>query len=417
MPKVSEELGPLAVSRLTAPGFHRVGGVPGLALQVTDTGARSWILRYTVGGKSRDMGLGGYPAVTLAAAREAARSARAKVRSGVDPIQEAKAAKSALLASRARDVTFQQCATEYIEKHESSWKNPKHRLQWSTTLETYVYPHFGKLFVRDVTLTHVLKALEPIWMTKTETATRIRSRIEAVMSSAIAKGYATGPNPARWKDGLKATLPAPQKIAKEEHHPAVPVEQIGEFMAALRKLEGTGARALEFLVLTASRSVEVRGARWSEFDFARKIWTVPAGRMKGGREHIVPLSAAALKIVQAQPRIAGEDHLFPSSRNGGALSDMAMAQQMRRMDFKDENGEVCVPHGLRSTFSDWCGDFLDLVPEVTEMALAHAIADKTRGAYRRRTAIEKRRRVMEQWARFCSKPYRPESGKVLKFAA
>ena len=405
----------MAVSRLTAPGLHFVGGVAGLVLQVSPTGARSWVLRATIGRKRRDMGLGGFPDVTLAGAKEAAREARAKIKKGIDPIAEAKAAKSALAANRAKDVTFEECAIAYMKTHEKAWKNDKHRAQWASTLSTYAYPHFGKLMVRDVELPHILNALEPIWLTKTETASRLRGRIESVLNLAIARSYRVGLNPARWSGHLDLMLPSPKKIVKAEHYPAVRVSEIGAFVAQLRETKGVGARALELAVLAASRSGEVRGAVWSEFDFKEKMWTIPAERMKAKIEHRVPLSEAALKLVQSMPRVEGSEHVFASSK-GGALSDMTLSQLMRRMKFTDAAGNVCVPHGVRSTFRDWCSENTNYPGEVAEMALAHTIESKVEAAYRRGDLLDRRRRLMTDWAEFCSM-VQPQAGEVIPINA
>ncbi|WP_307886077.1 tyrosine-type recombinase/integrase [Variovorax boronicumulans] len=259
-------MGALEVSRITRRGMNFVGGVAGLGMNVNADGSRSWVLRARVGGIRRDMGLGGYPDVTLAQARDSARAARAQMKLGLDPIEEGKSLRSALIASRAAAITFTKAASLYIETHEASWKNAKHRQQWANTLDTYAKPEIGSLLVRDVELPQVLKVLEPIWKEKTETASRLRGRIESVLDWATARGYRSGPNPARWKGHLDKLLPAPGKIAKTDHHRALPYRQIGEFMARLRQAEGVGARALEFTILTAARSGEVRGARWSEFD-------------------------------------------------------------------------------------------------------------------------------------------------------
>lgn len=314
MPKKADELGPLAVSRLKAPGLHPVGGVAGLRLQVSLSGARSWILRTTVGGKRREKGLGGFPDVTLAGARDAARAARALIASGVDPIAEAKAARSALQAAGASVLTFNECAEKYIRAHESEWKNPKHIAQWRSTLETYAGPVLGKLNVADIELPHVLGVLEPIWKTKTETASRVRGRIESVLDWAKVRGYRTGPNPAQWKGHLDHVLPAPGKVQKPEHHRALPIDEMPGLMGHLRKVEGLGARALEFAILTAARSGEVRGATWSEIDLEAAIWVIPSERMKAGKEHRVPLSDAALGVLRGLPRIKGADLVFAAPR-------------------------------------------------------------------------------------------------------
>lgn len=396
MGKKADTLGALDVSRLTAPGLHFVGTVAGLALQIAPTGARSWILRIQVGGKRRDMGLGGYPDVTLADAWKAAREARATAKSGVDPIEKARSARSALLASNLAAKTFRQCAVAYVTAHKPTWSNAKHAAQWTSTLETYAYPFMGDMLVRDVGLPQVLSVLEPIWSAKTETATRLRGRIESVLDWATVRGYRSGLNPARWKGHLDTLLAKPGKIAKKDHHAAIPVGEMGAFMAALRKQDGTGARALEFAILTAVRSGEVRGAAWSEIDKDAKVWTIPAARMKMRKEHRVPLSDAALKLLESLTHMEGNDLVFPALR-GGELSDMTLSAVMRRMKVKG------VPHGFRSTFRDWCAERTNYPRDVAEMALAHAIGDKVEAAYRRGDLFDKRTRLMTEWAAFCAK--------------
>lgn len=396
MPKKADELGPLAVSRLKKPGRHPVGGVAGLRLQISKSGARSWILIATVGGKRREMGLGGYPDVTLAGARDAARAARALIASGVDPIAEAKAARSALQAAGASVLTFNECAEKYIRAHESEWKNPKHIAQWRSTLETYAGPVLGKLNVADIELPHVLGVLEPIWKTKTETASRVRGRIESVLDWAKVRGYRTGPNPAQWKGHLDHVLPAPGKVQKPEHHRALPIDEMPSFMGHLRKAEGLGALALEFAILTAARSGEVRGAAWGEIDLEARTWTVPAARMKAGIAHEVPLSEPAARLLKSLPRIAGSEFVFPAPR-GGQLSDMTLSGVMRRMKV------AAVPHGFRSTFRDWCAERTNFPRDVAEHALAHQLPDKTAAAYQRSTLFVKRRAMMEEWGAFCER--------------
>ncbi|WP_298234423.1 site-specific integrase [uncultured Azohydromonas sp.] len=410
MPKQAAELGPLAVSRLTEPGLHFVGGVPGLALQVAPTGARTWVLRMTVGGRRRDMGLGGFPAVTLAQARDAAREARAKVKAGTDPIEEARAARSKLQAERAAALTFDQCATKFVKAHAPGWSNPKHAQQWTNTLQSYASPVLGELLVRDVELSHVLAVLEPIWHTKTETASRVRGRIEQVLDWATARGYRQGLNPARWRGHLDKLLPAPAKVSKVENCPAVQVGQAGAFMCELKQREGMGARALEFLLLTAVRSQNVRAARWSEIDLDAAVWEIPGDavegaskqRMKSGKAHRVPLPPAAVELLRALPRMADNPLVFPAAR-GAMLSDMTLSAVMRRMGFKDKDGRVAVPHGLRSTFRDWAAERTHYPREVAEMVLAHAVGDKVEAAYRRGDLFEKRRRLMDDWAAFLSR--------------
>ena len=392
MPKIAKELGPLQVSRLTAPGLHAVGGVAGLQLQVTTTGARSWVLRTLVGGKRRDMGLGGYPTVTLAGAREKARKARDEIRAGVDPIEAGKAARSALAAATAAQKTFKQCALAFIDAKAPEFKNAKHLAQWTATLETYAFPVMGSILVRDVGLPHVLEVLNPIWTTKTETATRVRGRIEAVLDWATASGYRRGENPARWKGHLDKLLAKPRKVARVEHHPALKAAEMAPFMKRLRAMEGMGARALELAALTATRSGEVRGATWSEIDLESAVWTIPAERMKAGKEHRVPLSKPAVALLEGLSREEGVELVFPAPR-GGMLSDMTLSACMRRMKLE------AVPHGLRSTFRDWAGEHTNYPREVAEAALAHVVGG-VEGAYARGDLFEKRRRLMADWATF-----------------
>ena len=406
MPRKASELTAIAIQRLTAPGLHFVGGVAGLALQVLPSGARTWVLRITVGAKRRDMGMGGYPDVPLAKAREAARVARAKVRSGIDPIEEGRAARSALKASQAAALTFEQCAAAYISANAVGWKNAKHAQQWRNTLAQHAYPKLGMLLVRDVGLPHVLAVLEPLWLTTTETASRLRGRIESVLDWATVRGYRSGDNPARWRGHLDKLLPAPSKVAKPEHHTAVALADVAGFVLKLRAAEGMGARALEFAILTAARSGEVRGARWAEVDRQAKLWVIPAARMKAGKEHRVPLSDAALSLLDALPKIDAGDLVFPASRTGlggvaKPLSDMALTAVMRRM------GLDAVPHGFRSTFRDWCSERTNYPRDVAEMALAHTIGDKVEAAYRRGDLFDKRRRMMDDWAAFLARPDLP----------
>jgi len=395
MPKKAETLGPLAVSRLKTPGLHPVGGVAGLRLQVSETGARSWILRVVIGGKRREKGLGGFPDVTLAGARDAARAVRASIANGVDPIGEKQAKRSAMKAAIATAWTFDKCAEAFIKAKSPEWSNPKHCAQWAATLATYASPVMGHLLVRDIGLPHVLAVLEPIWKDKTETATRVRSRIESVLDWATTNEYREGLNPARWKGHLDKILPQPGKVTKPEHHTALPIDDMGTFMERLRQVDGMGARALEFAILTATRSGEVRGATWSEVDIEAKLWTIPAERMKARKEHRVPLSDAALALLKAMPIMEGVDTVFYAAK-GGQLSDMTLSAVTRRM------GVEAVPHGFRSTFRDWCSERTDTPRDVAEMALAHTIGDKVEAAYRRGDLFEKRRVLMQAWANHCA---------------
>lgn len=395
MPKKAKELSTLAVSKLKAEGRYAVGGADGLHLRIAGE-SRAWVLRIKIGDRRSDIGLGPYPEVSLAEAREAAREHRKKVRDGINPLQEKQHARAALRVEAAKSKTFKTCAEAYIEAHKAGWKNDKHAAQWSATLETYAYPAFGSLPVADVDTGLVLDALRPIWATKTETASRLRGRIENVLDWAKVSGYRDGDNPARWRGHLDKLLPARSKVRKVEHHAALPYAETGVFMVELRKREGTAARALEFSILCASRSGEVRGATWPEFDLAAKLWIIPADRMKAGKEHRVPLSDAAVALLEALPRVKGSPYVFPAPR-GGPLSDMALTAVLRRM-----KRDGLTQHGFRSTFRDWAGEVSQSPREVIEHALAHQLKDKAEAAYQRGDLLAKRAHLMADWAKFCA---------------
>ncbi len=392
MPRKARELSPLEVRRLARPGRWSVGGVDGLALQVTPSGARSWVLRITVAGKQREMGLGSFPSVTLAEARDKARSHRAQVEQGADPIALLQATQSAAADKRSARQTFSTVAANYIAQHERTWKNAKHTAQWTSTLQTYADPVIGAMPVAEVTAAHVIQVLEPIWATKTETATRLRSRIELVLDFAAARGLRDGPDPARWRGNLDAALPKASKLAKVKHHAAVPVGQMAAFMARMKAQPGIGARALEFAILTAARSGEVRGLTWFELNLHAGLWTVPAQRMKAGREHRVPLSGPAIALLRGLRAGAAGDLVFPGLR--GPLSDMSLTAVLRRMNV------AATAHGFRSSFRDWVSEHTNHPGEVAEMALAHAVGDKVEAAYRRGDLFDKRVSLMADWAAF-----------------
>ena len=396
----AKELSALAVQRLTAPGMHAVGGVAGLYLCVSPSGSRSWIARVNVDGKRREMGLGSFPDVSLSIAREKARAARSDTTMGIDPVANRKEARSARQALKATQKTFADCAKAYIEAHSDSWRNAKHRAQWPATFETYVYPTMGTVLVGEVTQAHVMAVLLPIWKTKTQTATRLRGRIEQVLAWATAAGFRQGENCARWTGLLDQLLPAPGKVSEPRHHPAVRVDDMPAFIKALRQHDGLSPKALEFVVLTAARSGEVRGATWAEIDLEAAVWTVPKERMKAGKEHRVPLNTQAIKLLEAMPRIEGTELVFPAPR-GGQLSDMALTALTRRMNFRDDAGRVCVPHGFRSSFRDWVFERTDYPRDLAEAALAHALENKVEAAYRRGDALERRRAMMQAWANYC----------------
>ena len=385
------------VNAITKPGLHADG--LNLYLQVGPTGTKSWLFRYMKDGKAKSMGLGPVHTVPLAMAREKATEARRRLLESIDPLEERNALRSARAAAAAKMITFKECAEKYVAAHRAGWKNIKHSAQWDSTLKAYVYPSFGHLAVNAVDVALVLKAIEPIWSEKPETASRVRGRIESILDWATARGYRHGDNPARWRGHLDKLLPARSKVAKVQHHPALPYAEMGAFMADLRKMEGVSPKALEFAILTATRTGETVGARWSEIDLAARMWTIPGERMKAGREHRVPLSARAIEILSGLPREDGSDFVFIGDRKGKSLSNMAMLMTLRRMGRDD-----LTTHGFRSTFRDWAAEQTAYPNELVEMALAHTISDKTEAAYRRGDMVEKRRRLMQDWTDHCARP-------------
>lgn len=417
MPRIAKELGPLDVKRATHAGgkgntMLPVGGVAGLYLQITPKDGKTWILRAAMAGRRAEIGLGGFPTVTLAQARDKAREARDKIERGVDPMAERRAAREALAASGRRGLTFAEAANRYLDAKLDAYRNEKHRYQWRATLEQLAFPVLGKMPVAAITVQDVLQVLHPIWTDRTETASRLRGRIEAVLSWATVSGHRAGDNPARWAGNLKELLPAPSKVKAKGNQPALGLDDAPRWFTAIRQREGFGPRALEFAALTASRSGEVRGAAWSEIDLDRALWVVPGERMKMGKEHRVPLTAAALALLKALPRLDGSDLVFPSSK-GGQLSDMTLSATMRRLHEADIAAErpgfvdrvskrPAVPHGLRSTFRDWAAERTQYPGEMAEVALAHRINNVVEAAYRRGDMIEKRRRMMADWADFLS---------------
>lgn len=401
-----QKLSALKVDRAKKAGYYSDGG--GLYLQVTGSGAKSWLFRFMLSGRAREMGLGPLHTVSLAEARIKAADCRKQLLEGIDPIEARKSARDAARLAATKSITFQKCADAYVEAHRAGWKSAKHAEQWENTLATYAFPVFGSLPVAGVDTALVMKCLEAIWASKAETASRLRGRIESVLDWAAVRGYRHGENPARWKGHLDKLLPARSKIAKVEHHAALPYTEIGAFMKALREQEGYSPRGLEFAILTATRTSETLNATWGEFDRKAGIWTIPAERMKAGKEHRVPLSARALEILKAMREVKQNDYVFPGARVNRPLSNMALLMVLRRMG----RGDLTV-HGFRSTFRDWAAEMTAYPSEVAEMALAHTVGDKTEAAYRRGDLFEKRRRIMQDWALYCDQePVR--SSKVTK---
>lgn len=383
-------LSALFVGRAKEPGMYADGG--GLYLQVSRTGTKSWIFRYALDGREREMGLGPLHTITLSEARNLAAETRRLKLSGIDPIDARKAHRQAKRLEDARAITFKQASAAYIKANKAAWKNPKHAAQWESTLTAYADPIFGGLPVAAIDTALVMKALEAIWSEKPETASRLRGRIESVLDWATARGYRTGENPARWRGHLDKMLPARAKVQAVQHHAALPYSDLPAFMSSLRTQTGIGALALEFAILTAARTGEVIAATWDEIDLDAATWTVPKERMKAKREHKVFLGHGALAILRSLKDAARSDFVFPGNLPDKPLSNMAMLSTLKRMNRKD-----LTTHGFRSTFRDWAAETTDYPSEVVEMALAHAVANKVEAAYRRGDLFEKRKGLMRDW--------------------
>ncbi len=422
MPKKAKELSALSVAKIKENGRHAVGGVDGLHLRIVD-GSRAWVLRVAVGNKiddqgkvkihRRDIGLGSFSEVSLSEAREKARELKKKIRDGVDPLQEKQEQLNALKIQKHRAKTFRECAEVVIAKKTLELKNQKHIGQWSSTLETYIYPTLGDLTVGTITKVDIAAVLEPIWIKKNETAKRIRGRIESIFDYAKAMGYFVGDNPAEWKGNLEPILGNLKQESRP--HPSLPYEQVAEFIHHLRQKKGISPKALEFAILTACRSGEIFGAKWHEIDFKNKVWIIPKERMKAEKEHRVPLSQQSINLLESiQPYTQSHDFIFPAPRTSEMLSDMSLTTLIKRMHAQKlkENGlgyidpkqnRVITTHGFRSTFRDWSADKTDYPREVCEHVLAHKLPDEVEAAYLRGAYLEKRKNLMTDWARFCFK--------------
>jgi len=394
----------LKVKSETRKGRYGDGG--GLWLQVSETGTKSWLFRFTLNGKARQMGLGPVADVTLSDAREFAADCRKVLRDGKDPIEAREATRKAATLESAKAISFKECASSYIDAHKPGWRNSKHSSQWENTLKDYAYPHFGNMAVASVDTGLVMKAIEPIWAEKTETASRVRGRIEKILDWAATRGYRQGENPARWRGHLENLLPARSSVHTVKHFPALPFEEIGEFMKALRKQESTSARCLEFLILTALRPGTVRMATWNEVKLEKGVWEVPAEKMKKKRPHRVPLSDAAVAVLEGMAKVRISSYVFPGLKPEKPLSNNALDALLERMNY-----EHITSHGFRSTFKDWASERTAYPDQVSEMALAHIIKDKVEAAYRRGDLFEKRARLMKDWAEYCDKE--PKEGEVI----
>lgn len=395
MARVSNRLTAMMVQKLKEKG--RYGDGDGLYLQVGPTGRKSWLFRYTRHGKAREMGLGALNAMSLADARSAAASARHMLATGIDPLEAKAAEKERRRAEACSKITFSECAAAYIETHKSEWTNEKYAAQWLSSIKTSVEPVLGALPVQDVNLDNVMKVLEPIWPTTPKTAKDVQNRIESILDWAAVRGYRSADNPARWKGCLDKLFLPPSKVKKEKHHAALAYAEIGAFMKVLRQRKEGAARALEFTILTATRTSEALNAHWEEFDLDAKVWSIPGERMKARKEHRIPLSKAAMTVLTQMAEVRQGAFVFPGGRKERPLSNMVFLQLLKRMGRAD-----ITTHGFRSTFKDWASERTAFPNEVTEMALAHTISSKVEAAYRRGDLLDKRRELMETWADFCS---------------
>jgi integrase len=393
--RVLERLTTVGILKQKTPGCYPDGG--GLYLQVGPSGGKSWLFRFTLTGRSREMGLGALNARSLAEAREEARKCRGLLAAKIDPLEARRSNEAAAALDAAKSNTFKDCALAYITAHKGGWRSAKHVAQWENTLSDYAYQTIGSLPVAQIDTGLVMQVLEPIWSTKTETASRLRGRIESILDWARVRGFREGENPARWRGHLDKLLPRRTKVQQVTHHPALPYSEIGAFMGTLKAQEGIAARALEFIILTAARTGEAVNARWDEFDLEKGAWIVPAARMKTKVEHKVPLSPQVLQLLKSIPRIEGNPHVFFGKKAKKPLSNMACLVLLERMKRKD----VTV-HGFRSTFRDWAAENTAYPNFVVEMALAHTVSDKVEAAYRRGDLFEKRRRLMGAWADYCA---------------
>ena len=412
MTRTTSKLSAITVSRIKQKGLYSDGG--GLCLRVKDSGGKFWVLRYMLDGKAREMGLGALHALTLAEAREKTADCRKQLASKIDPIAARDDAQTQKKVDSAKAKTFKECAQAYIEAHEKSWRNAKHAQQWGNTLATYAYPIMGDLPVQDIDIALITQVLEQknkvfgkgetLWTARPETASRVRGRIEVILDWATTRQYRRGENPARWRGHLENLLPKRSKTQRVKHQPALPYEKISDFMAALKEQEGTAAKTMAFTILTACRTSEATGATWDEIDLAKGIWVIPADRIKAGREHRVPLSKAAVKLLESLGGIRN-GFVFAGFKPNKPLSNMAMLALLRRMKRRD-----ITVHGFRSSFRDWAAEQTNFPREVAEAALAHAVGNKVEAAYRRSDLFDKRRLMMDAWARYCATPLVKDKG-------
>ncbi len=412
MPKRALELTAQQVKTLNKPGQHSVGGIAGLKMQISDSGAKSWVLRTVMGVRRREIGLGAYPEVSMAMARELAREIKQKIKQGIDPVAERQAIRQKLISEQVRQVTFRQVAEQFIEKKTQEFKETsraKQRQRLANSLENYAFPLIGSLPVGNIEREHILQVLEPIWESKSPTAERLRNNLERILDLAEVKGLRTGMNPARWKGNLSHILPMPSKVSKVEHMEALPVEDVPAFMEKLRKLNTTSALALRFAVLTCARSSEIRWAVWSEMDVDKRLWTIPVERMKAGKKHTIPLCDEAVELLKQFKPDRAEGLVFLNINK--RLSENAMLAVLKKTMKLD-----ITQHGFRSTFKDWARTHTRYPDEASELALAHVHDDKTRAAYARDELLDTRRKMMTDWGEYCLHG-KKETGKVIELKA
>lgn len=403
MPKLAKNLTAIEVKRLSREGFHAVGTVPGLGLMITAQETKSWVYRVSYGGVRRKLGLGSYPAVTLAQAIEKARITKEEIRNGMDPVAQKKINKSNLIAERAKAKTFEDCANLFLATR--NFTNKKHGKQWEATLKTYAYPFIGKMLVSDIGIANIKAVLDPIWKTKTETASRVQGRIKSIIDYAIVSGYRDKANPAIWDGFLDSIYQSPKKLKVVEHMDSLPYSKLNEFVLALRKHKTMSAKALEFLIFTAVRSDSVRSATWSQIDFNTQVWTIPKAFTKTKkRDHTVPLSNEVIALLNSLEKIQGTDLIFPSVTLK-KLSDSTISKLMRDMYTNKEFADKAVPHGFRSTFRVWCLEQTTYSSELAELSLMHEVGDSVYKAYQRSDGLERRRSIMQDWSDFINKQY------------
>lgn len=386
-------LKPLTLSRDIAPGYHCDGG--GLYFQVAPAGSKSWIFRFSLNGRRREMGLGSFPTISLGAAREAASEARKLISAGTDPIEAHRSRRLQKKLDAVRGIGWDDALTQFLDSHESGWKNKKHRQQWRNTLDAYAKTVLSAVPIASVGISEITKILDPIWTSKPETASRVRGRIERILDWAKVRGYRDGENPARWRGHLDKIYPARSKVQKVKHHAAAPIDELPALYDRLAEAKGVAAKALRFVILTAARPGEVAGGLWPEIDKKTALWTIPSERMKADREHRVTLSREALAILDEMAEMQSDKYVFPGHKDGRPLSLTALSKAL-----KAAGGGDATVHGMRSTFKDWASERTSFPAEVSEMALAHTIGDKVEAAYRRGELLKKRAALLEQWSTF-----------------